>query len=122
MLIPQNIPWKMVGLGVAAIAALAAIWFLIVSPRLELAREREKQAKIEQRRAEVIAAAEAVVAKAVADVAADRAAIVDEVSTREAPIIARERIIREQIIEQARLDGDPMVSPGMDAFLRELGK
>ncbi len=122
MLIPQNIPWKMVGLGVAVIAALAAIWFLIVSPRLELAREREKQAKIEQRRAEVIAAAEAVVAKAVADVAADRAAIVDEVSTREAPIIARERIIREEIIEQARLDGDPMLSPGMDAFLRELGK
>lgn len=122
MLIPQNIPWKMVGLGIAVIAALAAIWFLVVSPRLELAREREEQAVLEKRRAEVVAAANEVLAKAAADVAADRAAIVDEVTTREAPIIERERIIRQQIIEQARVDGDPMVSPGMDAFLRELGK
>jgi len=122
MLIPQNIPWKMVGLGIAVIAALAAIWFLVVSPRLELAREREEQAELEKRRAEVVAAATEVLAKAAADVAADRAAIVDEVSTREAPIIERERIIRQQIIEQARVDGDPMVSPGMDAFLREMGK
>lgn len=122
MLIPQNIPWKMVGLGIAVIAALAAIWFLVVSPRLELAREREEQAELEKRRAEVVAAATEVLAKAAADVAADRAAIVDEVTTREAPIIERERIIRQQIIEQARVDGDPMVSPGMDAFLREMGK
>ncbi len=122
MLIPQNIPWKMVGLGIAVIAALAAIWFLVVSPRLELAREREEQAVLEKRRAEVVAAANEVLAKAAAEVAADRAAIVDEVTTREAPIIQRERIIRQQIIEQARVDGDPMVSPGMDAFLREMGK
>ena len=122
MLIPQNIPWKMVGLGIAVIAALAAIWFLVVSPRLELAREREEQAELEKRRAEVVATANEVLAKAAADVAADRAAIVDEVTTREAPIIERERIIRQQIIEQARVDGDPMVSPGMDAFLREMGK
>lgn len=122
MLIPQNIPWKMVGLGIAVIAALAAIWFLVVSPRLELAREREEQAELEKRRAEVVAAANEVLAKAAADVAADRAAIVDEVTTREAPIIERERTIRQQIIEQARVDGDPMVSPGMDAFLREMGK
>ena len=122
MVIPANIPWKLIGIAASVIAIGAAIWFLVIAPRNQIAEMKVEQAQTDQRRQEVIADALVVLRQAQADIEGERAAAESRVAEQGARRVERDREIRTIIVEQAVAEGDPFVSPGMDAFLRELGR
>ena len=120
--IPSGVPWRLIGFGAAAIGIIAAIWFLIIQPRIELSEQKAEAAAIAAARSKAASDAAEIISQAQKDVADEHADIVDEVVIRNQPIIQRETIIRERIVERAAADGDPMVSDGLDAFLKDLAQ
>jgi len=120
--IPSGVPGRLIGFGAAAIGIIAAIWFLIIQPRIELSEQKAEAAAIAAARSKAASDAAEIISQAQKDVADEHADIVDEVVIRNQPIIQRETIIRERIVERAAADGDPMVSDGLDAFLKDLAQ
>ena len=119
---PTDIPFKLIFKVAAGIALVAALWFLVVAPRLELADEKVDRAETNQTRAEKVTEALEVLADAQADVDQEAADAKDAVAAEEIRYIERDRVIRERIVEQAVQDGDPFVSDGMDAFLKDFAQ
>lgn len=120
--VASPLPWKKIGIAVGVLAILAAIWFVVIKPRVDLADERVDRAQTDLVRQQTVTDAQVVVADAQSDVATVTADVRGAVAQREVRYIERDRVIREQIIEQAAEDGDPFVSDGMDKFLKELGQ
>lgn len=107
-------------------AGLAALWFLVVSPRLEVADlKAQKQATELKTAKDDLTKLQAQVA-AQDEIDAEKVAAVDD--ARDAKIVRDTQtiIIREAAAARAAASGDPEVSEAMDAFFadirREQGK
>lgn len=107
-------------------AGLAALWFLVVSPRLQVADlKAAKQATELKAAKDDLTKLQAQVAGE-AEIDAERVAAVDD--ARDAKIVREQQtiIIREAAAARAAASGDPEVSESLDAFFadirREQGK
>jgi hypothetical protein len=121
-MLPTSLNYKALVIGVAGLAIAIALYFLVAAPRIELSREREEKAQTTAKRQAVASQAQAIINQAAADVQAEHAAIVDDVAAKSAPAVRHDRIIRQKIVERAVVDGDPLVSEGMQEFYDELRK
>lgn len=99
---------------------LAALWFLVVSPRLEVADLKAEMQATELKTAkDDLIKLQAQVA-AQAEIDAEKVAAVDD--ARDAKIVRDTQtiIIREAAAARAQASGDPEVSEAMDAFLVDI--
>ena len=115
--------WVVIAKIAAVLAVLAALWFLIVSPRMEAAELREKALAEKLSEAEFKAEMLEIVLKADRDVAAEHAANVDQADAETKIREVRTHEIRERIVERAAQSGaDGYVSDSMDAFLKDVAE
>lgn len=120
--IPKNIPWRLLGVIAAIVFLVSAAWFFIVQPRIDNANLKADAAQLEARRLKRLNEVNQIIVDEQNDIIEKRSEIVDDVKKKQQPIIEREKIIREKIIEKAIKDGDPQVSDGMQEFLKEISK
>lgn len=114
--------WAVIAKAALVAAALALLWFLVVSPRMEVADLQQQQLtdSLKQVENKLIVIDAGVKAQAVVN--AEKAAATDEAAAVRTVRIESTRIIREAAHARAEASGDPEVSDDMDAFLSDIAK
>lgn len=102
------------------VIALAALWFAVVAPRLELEHERQKTLEASLKTAtDSVKRLDATIA-AQREIDLEHAAAVDAAASAKTNRIEKTTVIRDAMQARAEADGDPEVGAGLDAFIADL--